>query len=58
MGLTSRVPQSHAPFHGTWLVDRQPIREETGKVDPDYRAHKNPVEKTDEVKRLAGVLPY
>ncbi|GAA6004026.1 uncharacterized protein JCM10292_005843 [Rhodotorula paludigena] len=49
---------SHAPFHGTWLVDRQPIREETGKVDPDYRTHKNPVEKTDAVRRLAGVLPY
>ncbi|BGP45399.1 hypothetical protein JCM10450v2_001217 [Rhodotorula kratochvilovae] len=48
---------SHAPFHGTFPVERRPTRED-GKVDPDWKARKNPVEKTDEVKRLAGVLAY
>ncbi|GAA5884857.1 hypothetical protein JCM6882_007127 [Rhodosporidiobolus microsporus] len=49
---------SHAPFHGTFAVIRQPVREDTGKIDPDWNARKNLRKETDEVKRLAGVLPY
>ncbi|GAA6038561.1 hypothetical protein JCM8097_004631 [Rhodosporidiobolus ruineniae] len=49
---------SHAPFHGTFAVMRQPVREDTGKIDPDWKARKNFRKETDEIRRLAGVLPY
>ncbi|BGP13350.1 hypothetical protein JCM10213v2_001269 [Rhodosporidiobolus nylandii] len=56
--VTDEDRASHAPFHGTFLVDRKPIRDDTGQVDPDWQARKNLRKETDEVKRLAGVLPY
>ncbi|GAA6000586.1 hypothetical protein JCM10207_004563 [Rhodosporidiobolus poonsookiae] len=49
---------SHAPFHGSFAVNRQPIRDDTGEVDPDWQVRKNLRKETDEVKRLAGVLAY
>ncbi|GAA5973642.1 hypothetical protein JCM11641_005058 [Rhodosporidiobolus odoratus] len=53
-----RISQSHAPFRGTFAVIAHPVRDDTGKVDPDADARKNPRKETEEVKRLAGVLAY
>lgn len=49
---------SHAPHQGAFNTTRVPIRPETGLPDPDHLARKNPVKHTDEVLRLAGVIPY
>ncbi|GAA5879647.1 hypothetical protein JCM8547_003731, partial [Rhodosporidiobolus lusitaniae] len=37
---------------------RQPVREDTGKIDPDWNARKNLRVETDEIRKLAGVVSY
>ncbi|KAM0751007.1 hypothetical protein T439DRAFT_325165 [Meredithblackwellia eburnea MCA 4105] len=49
---------SHPPFQGIYIVDNKLPRPETGKFDHDWNVSKNPVKVTDEVRRLAGILPY
>ncbi|KAI5475009.1 hypothetical protein MNV49_002101 [Pseudohyphozyma bogoriensis] len=58
--MEKKTGTSHAPFHGTFEVDRDQItiRPETGAVDPLASTRKNPVKITDEVLRLAGLKLY
>ncbi|KAK4699705.1 hypothetical protein P7C70_g6552, partial [Phenoliferia sp. Uapishka_3] len=53
-----RKGTSHPPFGGPFEMNNIPIREETGKPDPDIYARKNSVKVTDDVLRLAGILDY
>ncbi len=54
----NRKRTSHAPHQGAFDASRTAVRPETGEVDPDTYARKNPVKVTDEVLRLAGQLAY
>jgi hypothetical protein len=53
-----RQGTTHSPHQGAWNSTKPPVRVDTGDVDPDWQARKNPVRVTDEVLRLAGQLAY
>ncbi len=53
-----RQGTTHTPHQGAWNSTRAVVRADTGQVDPDWQARKQPVVATDEVLRLAGQLAY
>ena len=53
-----RTRTSHTPHGGAFDASRSAMRPETGEIDPDTDARKNPVKVTDEILRLVGILAY